>query len=85
MDMANDKTVTIYVEGTPHEWPKHEEVPYDQVVTWAFPDYSPTDGKNYNVKYKKGDNEKPEGQLAKGSSVKVKEGMTFSVSRTGQS
>jgi hypothetical protein len=54
-------------------------------VKWVFPDYSPTDGKTYTVKYKKGDNEKPEGQLVKGASVKVKEGMIFSVSRTGQS
>ena len=83
--MTDDKTVTIYVEGTPHEWDKHQLLSYEQVVTWVYPDYSPTDGKAYTVKYKKGDNEKPEGQLVKGASVKVKEGMTFSVSRTGQS
>ena len=83
--MADDKTVTIYVEGAPHEWPKHDPLPYDQVVMWVFSDYSPTDGRTYTVKYKKGDNQKPEGQLVKGDSVKVKDGMTFSVSRTGQS
>ena len=84
--MAEDKKlVTIYVEGTPHEWPKDEKITFEQVVKWAFPDYSPTDGRTYTVKYKKGDNEKPEGQLVKGASVKVKEEMTFSVSRTGQS
>jgi len=79
------KLVTIFVEGTPHEWPKDEKIGFDQVVKWAFPDYSPTDGRTYTVKYKKGDHEKPEGQLVKGAFVKVKEGMTFSVSRTGQS
>jgi hypothetical protein len=84
--MAEEKkSVTIYVEGTPHEWPKDEKITYEQVVVWAFPDYSPTDGKTYTVKYKKGDHEKPEGQLVKGASVKVKDGMIFSVSRTGQS
>jgi hypothetical protein len=84
--MADDKKlVTIYVEGTPHEWPKDEKIAFEQVVKWVFPDYSPTDGRTYTVKYKKGDNEKPEGQLVKGASVKVKEGMIFSVSRTGQS
>ena len=84
--MAEEKkSVTIYVEGTPHEWPKNEKISFDQVVTWAFPDYSPTDSRTYTVKYKKGDHEKPEGQLAKGASIKVNDGMTFSVSRTGQS
>lgn len=84
--MAEDKKlVTIYVEGTPHEWPKDEKISFEQVVRWVFPDYSPTDGRTYTVKYKKGDNEKPEGQLVKGASVKVKDGMVFSVSRTGQS
>ena len=79
------KLVTIYVEGTPHEWPKDEKITYEQVVVWAFPDYSPTDGRTYTVKYKKGPNEKPDGQLVKGASVHVKDGMIFSVSRTGQS
>jgi hypothetical protein len=84
--MAEEKkSVTIYVEGTPHEFPKDEKITYAQVVVWAFPDYSPSDGRTYTVKYKKGDNEKPEGQLINGASVKVKDGMTFSVSRTGQS
>lgn len=79
------KSVTIVVEATPHEWPKDQKIPFEQVVMWVFPDYSPSDGRTYTVKFKKGDNEKPEGQLVKGASVKVKEGMTFSVSRTGQS
>lgn len=84
--MAEDtKTLTIIVEGSPHEWPKHELVPFDTVVRWVYPDYSATDGRTYTVKYKKGDNEKPEGQLVAGASVKPKDGMTFSVSRTGQS
>jgi hypothetical protein len=84
--MTDDKKfVTIYVEGTPHEWPKNELIAFEQVVAWVFPDYSPSDGRTYTVKYKKGHDEKSEGQLVKGASVKVKEGMTFSVSRTGQS
>ena len=31
------KTVTIIVEGTPHEWPK-EEITYAEVVTLEVPD-----------------------------------------------
>ncbi|EQD40797.1 hypothetical protein B1A_16318, partial [mine drainage metagenome] len=39
----------------------------------------------YAVTYRNGHGEKPEGVLAPGASVKVKEGMIFSVSETGQS
>lgn len=84
--MAQDtKTVTIYVEGTPHPWPKDETISFDRVVLWAYPDYSPSDGRAYTVTYERGEGNKPEGQLVKGSSVKVKDGMIFHVSRTGES
>lgn len=84
--MAHDsKTVTIIVEGTPHEWPKNGEITYAQVVTLEVPDYSPTSGITYAVKYTHGEGHKPEGILSPGESVKVKEGMVFSVSETGQS
>jgi hypothetical protein len=83
--MADDKNVIIYVEGTPHDWPKHEKISFEQVVKFVFPDYTPTDGKAYTVTYERGDNEKPEGQLVKGASVKVKNEMSFNVSRTGES
>lgn len=79
------KTVTIYVEGSPHEWPKGTEITYAQVVTLEVPDYAQHPEITYAVKYKKGDGHKPEGILAPGESVKVKEGMQFSVSETGQS
>lgn len=78
------KTVTIVVEGTPHEWPK-DEITYAEVVTLEVPDYSQHPEITYSVKYKKGHGKKPEGILSPGGSVKVKEGMVFSVSATGQS
>jgi hypothetical protein len=37
------------------------------------------------VKYKNGHGNKPEGTLSPGGSVKIKDGMSFSVSPTGQS
>lgn len=77
------KTVTIIVEGTPHEWPK-TEITYAEVVTLEVPDYAQHPDITYSVKYKKGHGDK-EGVLAPGASVKVKEGMIFSVSETGQS
>ena len=83
--MAHEpKTVTIVVEGTPHEWPKGE-ISYDEVVTLEVPNYSPSSGISYAVKYTRAHGDKPEGILAPGGSVKVKEGMVFSVSETGQS
>lgn len=81
--MDNEKkTATIYVEATPHEWPK-DEITYEEVVSLEVPNYS--DQITYSVKYKKGHGNKPEGILPPGGSVKVKEGMSFSVSETGQS
>lgn len=85
--MANDKpkkTVTIVVEGTEHEWPKGD-ISYAEVVTLEVPDYAQHPEITYSVRYKRGQGSKPEGTLAPGASVKVKEGMIFNVSETGQS
>jgi hypothetical protein len=85
MSMAEQKKpVTIIVEGTPHEWPKGD-ITYAEVVTLEVPDYPQHPETTYSVKYKRGHGEKPEGTLSTGGSVKVKEGMVFSVSETGQS
>jgi len=78
------KTVTIIVEGTPHEWPK-EEITYEEVVTLEVPDYAQHPEITYSVKYTRGQGNKPEGILSPGGSVKVKDGMIFNVSETGQS
>lgn len=76
--------ITIIVEGTPHEWSK-KRINYDEVVTLEVPDYAQHPEITYSVKYENGPGNKPEGALAKGASVKVKDGMIFSVSETGQS
>jgi hypothetical protein len=79
------KTVTIIVEGTPHEWPK-DEITYAEVVTLEVPDYPQHPEITYSVTYKRGHGNKPEGILVPaGAAVKVKEGMIFNVSPTGQS
>jgi hypothetical protein len=80
-----DKTVTIVVDGTPHQVPKKENIAYAEVVTLAYPDYPSHPEITYSVTYTRGQGEKPEGILPPGGSVKVKEGMSFSVNRTGQS
>ncbi|MCY4088348.1 MAG: multiubiquitin domain-containing protein [Actinomycetia bacterium] len=84
IDVEDHKTVTIVVEGTPHEWPE-EYITYEQVVTLDVPDYSPDSQITYTVKYKEGPRNKPEGTLSRGGTVKVVEKMVFSVSGTGQS
>jgi Multiubiquitin len=83
--MAEEKKiVTIIVEGNPYEWPK-EKISYAEVVTLEVPNYPQHPEITYSVKYKKGHGDKPEGVLSPGASVRVKEGMVFSVSETGQS
>jgi hypothetical protein len=86
--MANDKepkTVTIVVEGSPHEWPMNDDISYTQVVTLEVPDYAQHPDITYAVTYRNGHGNKPEGILVAGATVKVKEGMIFSVSESGQS
>lgn len=78
------KMVTIIVNGTPHEWPKGD-ITYAELVTLEVPDYPQHPEITYSVKYRNGHGNKPEGTLALGASVKVKEGMIFDVSETGQS
>lgn len=80
----HEKTVTIIVDATPHQWPK-EEITYAEVVTLTFPDYPNHPEISYSVKYKRGPGHKPEGTLSPGGTVKVKDGMVFNVSQTGQS
>ena len=77
--------VTIIVEATPHKWPKGEKISYAQVVTLEFPDFPQHPERTYSVTYRKGEGHHHEGILAPGDSVKVKDGMEFNVTDTGQS
>lgn len=79
------KFVTIFVEATPHEWPKGEMITYEQVVTLEFPDFAQHPERTYSVTWKKGEGAKHEGVLVPGASVKVKDQMEFNVTDTGQS
>lgn len=79
-----NNTVTIFVDGSPHEVNKGT-VTYAEVVTLAYADYPQHPEITYSVTYKKGPTPNPEGILSSGGHVVVKEGMVFNVSRTGQS
>jgi Multiubiquitin len=85
MEEKKEKTVTIFVNGTPEEVEKKEEITYDEVVTFAFPDFPQHPERNYSVKYTRGHEGKPEGILPPGGQVKVKDQMRFDVTPTGQS
>lgn len=84
MNDKDKKNVNIIVEGNPHEWVK-DDISYEEVVSLEIPNYSSHPEITYSVKYKRGHGSKPEGILSPGGSVKVKDGMIFSVSETGQS
>ena len=81
----DDKLVTIYVETKPHRWPKNEPISFAQVVQLEVPGYTPQSNITYSVKWSRGNGDKPEGILVPGASVKVKDGIRFTVSETGQS
>lgn len=79
------KAVQIFVNGTPEEVENKEELTYEEVVTFAYPDFPQHPERNYSVTYDRGHGEKPEGILSPGGKVKVKKDMRFYVKFTGQS
>ena len=83
-DQKDEKQVTIVVNGTPYPWPKGSNITYADIITLDIGSYNPDI--TYAVNYERGEGNKPEGQLSKGGKpVKVKDGMIFSVTPTGQS
>jgi len=82
--MGKDKQVTIIVNGTPKHVDK-DELTYDEVVRLTFE--TPPYGENtlFTIAYVRGHGNKPEGALAPGGSVKVKEGMIIDVTATDKS
>lgn len=83
-DSAAPTAVTIVVNGQEHQFPK-KDITYDEVVALAFP--TPPTGPyiEISVTYRRGQGQKPEGTLAPGGEVKVKDGMIFNVTATDKS
>lgn len=77
------KDISIVVNGERHAWPKGD-ISYEDVAKLAFPESFDTTT-IYSIKYRNGHGEKPEGNLVKGASVKVKDGMIFTAKDTGES
>jgi len=76
--------ITIIVNGTQKTVEKGE-LTFDEIVNLAFDE--PPYGENtlFSVTYRRGQGNKPEGILAPGESVKVKDGMIFDVTATDKS
>lgn len=82
--MAPEKSRTIVVNATEHEWAE-KEISYDEVVNLAYGSAGTGPGITYTVTYRRGMGNKPEGSLTAGKSAGVKESMIFDVSRTDKS
>ena len=80
----HDKQVTIVVNGREKTVEKGE-LTFDQLVALAFDDPPTGEFICFTITYRRGQGNKPEGTLAEGETVKVKEGMIFNVTATDKS
>ncbi|KUP23679.1 multiubiquitin domain-containing protein [Paenibacillus sp. DMB5] len=78
------KTVTIIVNGRPHEIEKKEELTFQEVVVIALGSYEESETTAYTVTYTKNKHGETV-YLEKGEEVKVKDEMIFNVTRTDKS
>lgn len=79
--------ITILVNGQYKQLPVGaKQISYEEVVALAYPGQG-DNGVNiiYTVSYSNGPEKNPKGNLAKGKSVFVQEGMIFNVSRSDKS
>lgn len=78
------KTVTIIVNGRPHEVEK-VRLSYEEVVALSGMPSQPAGDGTVRVSYRRGPERNREGTLLPGKSVRVKEGMIFDVHPTNKS
>ncbi|MDE2591014.1 MAG: multiubiquitin domain-containing protein [Patescibacteria group bacterium] len=72
----------IIVNAQKRPW-NEDKISYSQVVELAFPGHNPKD--MFTVQYSKGPKDNPQGTLAQGQSVEIKNEMIFNVTQTIQS
>jgi hypothetical protein len=77
-------SITIVVNARQRQL-QQRRVSYWEVVKLAFPDAVPSENVIYTINYARGPASNPEGSLAEGQSVQIKEGMTFYVTPTDKS
>ena len=78
------KDITLIVNLEEKLWDK-KRISYEEVTLLAFGPPPPGIIITYTVEFDKGPRSNPEGSLTPGKSVKVREGMVFSVTETGRS
>lgn len=79
---GHNEEFKIIVNGKEKEW-KEDKISYEQIIALAF---HPVDPKvYYEVTYKRGPHQNPEGSLVPGQSVHVKSGEVFNVTPTNRS
>jgi len=78
------KDITLIVNLEEKSWDK-KRISYEEVTRLAFGPPPPGIVITYTVEFEKGPRRNPEGSLTPGKSVKVREGMVFSVTETGRS
>lgn len=83
-DPDHDKGIRIIVDGTPHVV-QTDEVSFDTIVDFAYPDGGRGDLITYTVTYYDGGGRPPEGALTENGKAKVKDGTVFNVTRTDRS
>lgn len=81
MPDKDKKKVNIFVNTVEHEVP-HQKISYATLITLAFPGAT---GKNYIVKYYRGNSDNLTGTLPPDGEVMVKDGMDFRITGTGES
>ena len=77
------KDYTILVNTRDKAWIQ-KEISYEEVIVLAFGSYSDDENVVYTVTFSKGHESHHEGSMVKGDSVKVKNGMIFSVSHSNK-
>ena len=84
MNEQKDKEITIVVNGRKKVVAKGE-LSFDELVALAFDNPPTGDNVLFTITYRRGHGHKPEGSLAQGETVKIKEGMVFNVIPTDKS
>jgi hypothetical protein len=79
-----NRIVRIIVNTRPHEWAQ-KTISYEDVVELAYPGQPIGDGEEVTVRFTRGHDDKHEGSLTPGQTVKVKNRMVFDAYRTSRS
>lgn len=81
---GQNKDFTIFINSREKIWSK-KTITFEEVVILTYGSISSDPNISYSVKFKKGDNEKPEGMMVAGDEIKVKNEMKFDVYETNRS